>query len=103
MKFRTQPHVELVLVGNQAVAFNNSDSTCHILNETAGWLLSLAQDSISVDRAVTLASEVYDPTPDLRPEISKFISELETLGLIGALPGETEDHPNQPPRHETSR
>jgi len=84
MEFRIKPNVTLTKVSNESVAFDTSDGSCHILNETAGWLLSICTDFMPLSEAVGLAQNHYKIPAEIAPykEISEIVHEMASKGLL---------------------
>jgi hypothetical protein len=84
MDFKRHSDIALHAVGCEYFAMVGRDGSCCILNETAGWLLSIADDYVSVDQAVQRAVERYlaEPGDGVEIEIKQAMSDFQAKGLI---------------------
>jgi hypothetical protein len=71
-------------IGNECLALDGSTGSCHVLNETAGWLLSVSKDFVSLEHAVELARMRYTVPDDvdLAAEIEGVVLEMERRGIV---------------------
>jgi hypothetical protein len=84
MKFRRKSAVDIKYQAEECVAQDGDSGSVFVLNPTAGWLLSIADDFISVEMAGQLAFESFSvpSQKELSTDISEGVRMLETEGLI---------------------
>jgi hypothetical protein len=84
MEFKRHSDVVLHAVGGEYFAMVGRDGSCFILNDTAGWLLSIADEYVSVSAAAQRASDRYatEPGDGVDVEIERAVSEFQVKALI---------------------
>lgn len=84
MRFKRLQHVKLNFVADECLALDGISGSCHILNEVAGWLLSICGDYTSLNDAVAQAEQRYaiSPDTDAREEIRTALTRLHESGMI---------------------
>ena len=84
MEFRRARHCSVYRVSDEFLALDNSSGCCHVLNDTAGWLLSSADEFVSLKQAVGSAETNYriPIEVDLKAEIEKAVAELAAMHLV---------------------
>jgi hypothetical protein len=84
MEFKRRSHIMVSQVGEECLTLDASSGTCHVLNQTAGWLVSIADSFVSVESAVALARGDYEVLSGagLAEEILEAVCMLESRGLL---------------------
>lgn len=84
MEYRRVPFVVMTRVGDEWIALNTSNGYCHVLNETAGWVISGAEDWVSIGARASAAQEQFDVAAeeDVTGEIEEVVRALQTQGLV---------------------
>jgi hypothetical protein len=84
MRFQRGVHVEVTHVGDEYLVIDPVREVCHVLNETAGWLLAISRDMISLREASDLARNHFSGTDegDLEEDIRAAASLLQSQGLL---------------------
>lgn len=88
MHFIRTPSIVYNAVDDQYLALDASSGVMHVLNGTAGWLLSICEKPLTLEQTVQRAAENFDvPVEvDLTTEISTCLEELSHKGLITIIP-----------------
>lgn len=76
--------VGLHRIGNEYFALLGTDGSCHILNETGGWLLELAEHPVTVDRLIACARERFPDVQasQLELDIREALEDFAVAGLV---------------------
>ncbi len=84
MEFKRSPDLSVNHISDECVVLDGSDGGCHVLSETAGWLLSIADDFVRVERASQLAEERYEIAPgvNVEGEIVRVLDEMAARLLV---------------------
>jgi hypothetical protein len=84
MEFRKPDHIATTYVGEECLVLDGATGSCHILNETAGWLLSICSNFVTLDDALDLAQKRYavDQGIDLRQQVQQVLLDMETRGIV---------------------
>ena len=84
MEFRRLESVVSSALGDECLALDGSSGSCHVLNETAGWLLSISKDFVSLGDAIALAKGRYavPDDVDLAAQIEAVLLEMQGQGIV---------------------
>jgi hypothetical protein len=84
VRFKRLDHVKLNFVADECLALDGISGSCHILNEVAGWLLSICGDYTTLNDAVAQAEQRYAISPgiDAREEMRAALAQLHERGMI---------------------
>jgi len=84
MQYRVRNNILVQEAGNEYLALDGVSGACHVLNETAGWLLLLATNFVTVDDAIQSATKQYDVQDPsvLAADVAAAVRALADKGLV---------------------
>ena len=84
MKFRRLPQAAVSRVGDEYLVLDGRDGSCHILNHTAGWLLSIADKEVSIQDASARARTEFSVAEgiDVEEQIRQGVRELAERQML---------------------
>lgn len=85
MQFKRVSHVVPNYIKDECLVLDGSNGSCHILNETAGWLLHISkEDFVDLEQVATLARKDFlVPTGiNVQDEIRQIVLSMEQSGIV---------------------
>lgn len=82
--FQRSPAIVCKSVQDEYIVVDASNNSCHVLNSTAGWLLEICAEPVSLDEAIQKAQELYDlpAGSDIKQELMNCLLVMQAKGLM---------------------